>query len=527
LGRAWFSEESLKLNQIIQAMKLIPGNLSHAQLEQQFFGSTAIELDAGCWNNVDASRETVLTILQNQTAVYGVNTGFGLLANKRISNENLDQLQLNLVRSHCAGVGDFLDDSIVRLILILKATSLAQGYSGVRRNVIETLVNVLNLGLFPCIPSKGSVGASGDLAPLAHLSLALIGEGEFRIQGSVVPAREAFSQNQLEPLKLHAKEGIALLNGTQASTALALAALYQTRRLFDSAIIAGALSIDAAQGSDTPFDERIHLVRRQPGQIECARRYRDLMAGSEIRESHRNCNRVQDPYSLRCQPQVMGACLDSIRHVDKVLLAEANSVSDNPLVFSADGSILSGGNFHAEPVALVADQLAVAIAEIGSLSERRIALLVDQHLSQLPPFLVENGGLNSGFMIPQVTSAALVSENKHLASPVSVDSLPTSANQEDHVSMATYAALRLQNMCENLANILAIELLAACQGIDFRKPLQTSPALARVHSLIRKQVPFFEADRAFHEDIAYVSRLIRSGAISQGLDTWNREEAIA
>lgn len=501
-------------------MKLIPGNLSHEQLEAQFFTASPIELDAKCWSIIDASRETVLKILQNQSAVYGVNTGFGLLANKRISNENLNQLQLNLVRSHCAGVGELLDDSVVRLTMILKATSLAQGYSGVRRVVIETLVKLLNLELSPCLPSKGSVGASGDLAPLAHLSLALIGEGEFRIGGSVVAAKQALLQNRIEPLQLQAKEGIALLNGTQVSTALALAALYSTRRLFDAAIIAGAMSVDAALGSDTPFDERIHQVRRQPGQIECASLYRNVLAGSEIRESHRNCDRVQDPYSLRCQPQVMGACLDSIRHVEKILLNEANSVSDNPLVFSADGSILSGGNFHAEPVALVADQLAVAIAEIGSLSERRMALLVDQHLSQLPPFLIKEGGLNSGFMIPQVTAAALVSENKHLASPVSVDSLPTSANQEDHVSMATYAAMRLKTMCENLANILAIELLAACQGIDFRKPLQTSPALKQVLGLVRKQVPFFESDRQFDKAIAAVSRLIRSAAISECLGQW-------
>jgi histidine ammonia-lyase len=466
---------------------------------------------------VDAARKTVLSILENQTAVYGVNTGFGLLANRRISSENLDQLQLNLVRSHCAGVGEPLDDSSVRLVMILKATGLAQGYSGVRRVVIETILKALNLGLLPCIPSKGSVGASGDLAPLAHLTLALIGEGEFRFGDGNVAAAKALAESGVKPLKLQAKEGLALLNGTQVSTALALAGLYRSRRLFESAIVSGAMSVDAAQGSDTPFDERIHKVRRQSGQIDCARMYRDLLANSEIRESHRNCNRVQDPYSLRCQPQVMGACLDSMRHAAVVLLAEANSVSDNPLVFVEDNSILSGGNFHAEPVALVADQLAVAIAEIGSLSERRLALLIDQHLSQLPPFLIKDGGLNSGFMIPQVTAAALVSENKQLASPVSVDSLPTSANQEDHVSMATYASLRLRTMCDNLANILAIELLAACQGIDFRQPLKTSQPLSKVHQLIRNRVPVFETDRPFHNDIAAVAQLIKSGAVSDGL----------
>jgi histidine ammonia-lyase len=498
-------------------MKLVPGQLSDSDLEQQFWRAQPVELDSSCWLGVEAARQTVLSVLENQTAVYGVNTGFGLLANRRISSENLDQLQLNLVRSHCAGVGEPLDDSVVRLVMILKATGLAQGYSGVRRVVIETILKALNLELLPYIPSKGSVGASGDLAPLAHLTLALIGEGEFRCGSEKLAAAKALAESGLEPLKLQAKEGLALLNGTQVSTALALAGLFRCRRLFGWAIVAGAMSVDAALGSDTPFDERIHKVRRQSGQIECARMYRDLLANSEIRESHRNCNRVQDPYSLRCQPQVMGACLDSMRHAAIVLLAEANSVSDNPLVFVEDNSILSGGNFHAEPVALVADQLAVAIAEIGSLSERRLALLIDQHLSQLPPFLVKDGGLNSGFMIPQVTAAALVSENKQLASPASVDSLPTSANQEDHVSMATYASLRLRTMCDNLANILAIELLAACQGIDFRQPLKTSVPLSKVHQRIRSLVPCVEADRPFHADIATVAQLIKSGEVSSGL----------
>jgi histidine ammonia-lyase len=502
------------------ATKLVPGQLTHEQLERQFREGTAIELDSNCWSRVQASRETVLKVVQQHSAVYGVNTGFGLLANKRISDENLDQLQLNLVRSHCAGVGELLDDSVVRLVMLLKATSLAQGYSGVRREVIDAILSVYNAELIPGIPSKGSVGASGDLAPLAHFSLALIGEGQFRVGKNLWPAKVVLGASRIEPLQLQAKEGLALLNGTQVSTALALAGLYNARRLFYSAVIAGALSVDAAKGSDTPFDERIHRVRKQTGQIAVAKLFRDLLSGSQIRESHRECSRVQDPYSLRCQPQVMGACLDSISHSESVLLAEANSVSDNPLVFAEGGAILSGGNFHAEPVALVADQLAVVIAEIGSLSERRLALLIDQHLSQLPPFLIREGGLNSGFMIPQVTAAALVSENKQLASPVSVDSLPTSANQEDHVSMATYAAARLLTMCENLKNILAIELMAACQGIDFHSPLKTSPRLDATYQFVRQRVAFLETDRPFHQDIAAICNLIETGHVADGLDYW-------
>ncbi len=489
-------------------MKLIPGEITLSQLESFYLKPTGIELDSRCWANVDASRETILRMIESDAPVYGVNTGFGILANERISKENLNQLQLNLIRSHCAGVGPLLDDRIVQLILILKAASLAQGYSGVRREVIGTLLVILNTGLFPCIPSKGSVGASGDLAPLAHLALSLIGEGDFRIRGEIVPAKDCLTRGGLRPLQLQAKEGLALINGTQVSTALALSGLFELKKCFHAAMIAGAMSVDATLGSDTPFDVRIHTIRKQVGQIECAKRYRDLLAGSEIRESHRDCSRVQDPYSLRCQPQVMGACLDSIEYAERVLLAEANAVSDNPLVFAEQGEVLSGGNFHAEPVAIAADQLAIAAAEIGSLSERRIALLVDQHLSQLPPFLVPEGGLNSGFMIPQVTAAALVSENKQLASPVSVDSLPTSANQEDHVSMATYAAARLGTMCDNLRNIIAIELLAASQGIDFRKPLRTSPQLQRVLDRIRTKVPFYDADRTFHQDIHAVSEMI-------------------
>lgn len=496
-----------------------PGELTAAQLRAVFDGPVTIQLANHCWADVQRSHDVVVSLLEKGDSIYGLNTGFGLLANKRIPDADLEQLQLNIVRSHCAGTGELLDDSIVRLVMLLKLASLARGFSGVRPVVIKTLLECLNLGILPCIPSQGSVGASGDLAPLSHLSLALIGEGKVRMRGEICPAEEALKTHNITPLILGPKEGLALLNGTQVSTALALGGLFKAHRCFQSAVVAGAMSVDAAMGSDTPFDPRIHEIRNHPTQIDCARMYRSLLEGSQIRDSHRDCSRVQDPYSLRCQPQVMGACLELMRHAKEVLIRESNAVSDNPLVFFDDQSILSGGNFHAQPVAMAADELALAIAEIGSLSERRIALLIDRHLSELPSFLVQDGGLNSGFMIPQVTAAALASENKHLGSAVSIDSLPTSANQEDHVSMATYAARRLGPMNENTSLIVAIELLAACQGVDFRKPLQTSPRLNSVLKRIRSQVPFYEQDRPFHTDIQWVNAtIVKSDELAEILE---------
>jgi histidine ammonia-lyase len=443
--------------------------------------------------------------------VYGVNTGFGLLARTRIDSARLSELQRALVRSHSAGTGALLDDAVVHLVVALKAASLAQGHSGVRWEVIELLINVANAGIVPCIPGQGSVGASGDLAPLAHLSAVLIGEGEARVEGKILPGDAALAQAGLRPLDLAPKEGLALLNGTQVSTALALAGLFSAERAMSAAFVAGAMTVDACLGSDTPFDARIHTVRRHRGQIDAARIYRELLAGSAIRASHVDCNRVQDPYSLRCQPQVMGACLDQWRHVADVLLTEANAVSDNPLVFAAANEILSGGNFHAEPVAFAADNLALVLAETGALSERRIALMMDTHLSELPPFLVKDGGVNSGFMIAQVTAAALASENKSLAHPASVDSLPTSANQEDHVSMATFAARRLTPMAGNTSAIVAIELLAAAQGIEFRAPLKTSPKLAEALAIVRSEAAFWERDRMFAPDLTAMRRRVESG----------------
>ena len=495
----------------MSALTLRPGALALAELRRVWTAPVTLSLDAQAKHAVDAAAETVRRIVAAGTTVYGVNTGFGLLARTRIDDARLAELQRALVLSHSAGTGALLEDNVLRLILALKAASLARGYSGVRWSVIEALVALANSGIVPCIPSQGSVGASGDLAPLAHLSAVLIGEGEATIGGKTMQARQALAQAGLKPVVLGPKEGLALLNGTQVSTALALAGMFAAERAMAAAFVAGAISVDACLGSDTPFDARIHAVRGHRGQIDAAAVYRALLAGSEICDSHKDCPRVQDPYSLRCQPQVMGACLDQMRRAADVLLTEANAVSDNPLVFADADEILSGGNFHAEPVAFAADNLAIAIAEIGALSERRIALLMDANLSGLSPFLVEEGGVNSGFMIAHVTAAALASENKSLAHPASVDSLPTSANQEDHVSMATFAARRLTPMAANTARIVAIELLAAAQGVDLRRPLKTSAILERVVAEIRAEVPFWDRDRAFAPDLEAIRRRVEAG----------------
>ena len=491
---------------------LTPGRLTLDALRQLWSLPHQIALDPAARAGIDASAATVARVLAHGDTVYGVNTGFGLLARTRIDDARLSELQRALVLSHSAGTGAWLDDATVRLIVALKVASLGRGYSGVRAEVIEGLVAMSNAGIVPCIPSQGSVGASGDLAPLAHLSAVLIGEGEAKVDGRVLPGGEALAMRGLAPIALAPKEGLALLNGTQVSTALALHALFAAERAIAAAFVAGALSVDACLGSDTPFDPRIHAVRGHRGQIDAATIYRDLLQGSEIRASHVDCHRVQDPYSLRCQPQVMGACLEQMRRAAEVLLTEANAVSDNPLVFADTGEILSGGNFHAEPVAFAADNLALAIAEVGALSERRVALLMDTNLSGLPPFLVQDGGVNSGFMIAQVTAAALASENKALAHPSSVDSLPTSANQEDHVSMATYAARRLLPMAGNTSAIVAVELLAAAQGVDMRRPLQTSPTLRRAHAIVRECAAFWNRDRAFAPDLAAMRSRVEAGA---------------
>ncbi len=496
-------------------MLLQPGHLTLEQLQSIHADGVQLELAPEARAAIRDSALVVQRAADGDVPVYGVNTGFGKLANQRISKAQLATLQLNLIRSHSVGVGEPLAPPVVRLMLATKAASLARGYSGVREIVIDTLLAVYNAGLVPYVPSQGSVGASGDLAPLAHMTLALIGEGEMLINGIRAPAAAALQQAGIAPLTLQAKEGLALINGTQTSTALALHAFLIFEPVLEAALVIGALTVDAARGSDGPFDPRIHMLRGQPGQIDVAQYYRALLSGSAIRQSHiRGDDRVQDPYSLRCQPQVVGACLDQLRHASLVLLREANAVTDNPLVFTDDGALVSGGNFHAEPVALAADGMALAIAEVGAIAERRIAMLIDASVSHLPPFLTQDAGLNSGFMIAHVTAAALASENKSLAHPASVDSLPTSANQEDHVSMATFAARRLQPMVANTAHILGIELLAASQGIDFLRPLSSSTPLEAVHALLRRDVPAMAQDRYIAPDIEHATCLVLDGSLA-------------
>jgi histidine ammonia-lyase len=487
------------------------GRLTLAQLRRIYEHRAVIRLAAHDRTRIAEATALVDNIVATGDAAYGINTGFGLLAQTRIPTEQLELLQRNLLLSHAAGVGAALPDPVVRLILALKINALTRGYSGVTQGLIDALSALLEHEVYPVIPAQGSVGASGDLAPLAHMSTVLLGIGSVRVRGKVLPAMEGLRLAGLEPVKLRAKEGLALINGTQVSTALALSGLFGAENLFAAAIVAGAMSVDALKGSDAPFDDRIHQARGQPGQIAAAREYRDLIAGSAIRASHLDCTRVQDPYSFRCQPQVMGACLDIIRNCSVTLGLEANAVTDNPLLFVEQGDVLSGGNFHAEPVAFAADTLALAIAEIGSLSERRTAVLVDPKMSGLPAFLVENSGVNSGFMMAQVTAAALVSENKTIAAPCSVDSIPTSANQEDHVSMATHAARRLRPRVENAAGVVGVELLAAAQGIDFHRPARSSAVLEQIHAEIRADVPFYAVDRYFAPDIEAAKNLVMSG----------------
>jgi len=472
-----------------------------------------LELTLDAYAKIDRGAKVIADHVASGDVIYGVNTGFGLLANTEIAAGDLEALQRNLVLSHACGVGPALSDEVVRLAMVLKIASLARGASGVRRETVATLVRLVEAEVYPIIPSKGSVGASGDLAPLAHMAGVLLGIGSARLEGRQVPATVALHAAGLKPTVLGPKEGLALLNGTQISTALALAGLFETEKVFAAAIVAGAMSTDAFKGSDTPFDARIHALRGQPGQIAVAAMLRELMAGSEIRESHRapgDDGKVQDPYSFRCQPQVMGAILDVMRAAAKTLEIEATGVTDNPLVLD-DGSVVSGGNFHAEPVAIAADQLAIGLAEIGNISERRTAILVDPKMSGLPAFLVKESGLNSGFMIAQVTAAALVAENRMLAHPASIDTVPTSANQEDHVSMATHGARRLLDMAENAASVVAIELLAAAQGLDFRRPLKSSTPLERAAQEIRALVRPYERDRYFAPDIEAITRHVRIG----------------
>jgi len=492
---------------------LRPGEVSLIEWRAIYRGAGG-RLDPASAPVIAQSAAAVERILARGEPVYGINTGFGKLASVRIEAADLETLQRNIVLSHAAGVGEPSPVPVIRLMLALKLGSLAQGASGVRPATVALLEAMLNQGLTPVVPAQGSVGASGDLAPLAHMAATMIGVGEIFVGGVRLPAAEALKQAGLAPLTLGPKEGLALLNGTQFSTANALAALFEAEVLFQTALVTGALATEAAKGSDTPFDPRIHALRRHAGQIETADALRGLMAGSAIRASHlADDERVQDPYCLRCQPQVMGAALDVLRQAAATLATEANGVTDNPLIFPETDEALSGGNFHAEPVAFAADMIALTICEIGSLSERRIAMLVDPALSSLPAFLTPKPGLNSGFMIPQVTAAALVSENKQKAYPASVDSIPTSANQEDHVSMAAHGARRLLAMADSAMAVIGIELLAAAQGCDFHAPLTSSPALEAARALLRAKVPHLTDDRHFHPDMEAAIALVRSGAV--------------
>jgi histidine ammonia-lyase len=493
-------------------LKLNPETIDLAILRQLWQGQAA-SLDDAAMQRIAASAAAVERIVASGETVYGVNTGFGMLANTRIPNARLIELQTNLILSHSAGLGDPLPRHVTRLMIILKLLGLGRGHSGVRPLIIEALQRLLDADAMPVIPSQGSVGASGDLAPLAHLIAALMGYGRIDLSGHITPAADALRQLELQPLQLGPKEGLALINGTQASTALALDALFMGERVFAAAIAAGALSVDALKGSARPFDARISALRGQPGQIRVAAAIRDLIEGSEILTSHVACSRVQDPYSFRCQPQVMGASLDLLQNAARTLTVEAAAVTDNPIVFADEDTAISGGNFHAQPVAFAADTIAIALCEVGSISERRTSVLVDPKMSGLPAFLTEDSGVNSGLMIPQVTAAALVSENKSFAFPASVDSIPTSAGQEDHVSMAPIAARKAAQIARNAAGVIAVELMAGAEGIDYHAPLRTSPGLQLVHDAVRAHSPHFTADRYWADEMSALQAAVLGGAI--------------
>ncbi|MCP3470606.1 histidine ammonia-lyase [Bradyrhizobium sp. CCGUVB1N3] len=491
-----------------------PGRVSLGDLAQVLAGASVV-LDPSFWPTVDAASAIVAAAAQAPAPAYGINTGFGKLASKRISPDQTATLQHNLIVSHCCGVGSPTPESVVRLMMALKIISLGRGASGVRREVIAQLEAMLARGICPLVPQQGSVGASGDLAPLAHMAAVMIGEGQALVGGTTMPGREALARAALAPLTLGPKEGLALINGTQFSTAYAISGLLRAHGLACASLVTGALSVDAAMASTVPFRSEIHALRGHPGQIAAGATLTALLDGSDIRQSHlEGDERVQDPYCLRCQPQVAGAALDVLAQAARTLMIEANSVTDNPLVLVETGEIVSGGNFHAEPVAFAADGIALALSEIGAISERRIATLVDPALNfGLPPFLTPDPGLNSGFMIAEVTAAALYAENKQRAAPCSIDSTPTSANQEDHVSMAAHAARRLSDMADNLASILGIELLVAAQGITLRLPHLTSPALGAVIAALREEVPALGPDRYMADDLAKAKAMVEADAL--------------
>jgi histidine ammonia-lyase len=494
-------------------LTLDPTYIDLNTLRRLWQGETC-KLDEASMVRTRASAASVERIVASGDTVYGINTGFGLLANTRIPQERLAELQRNLILSHSCGLGDALPRGVVRLMIVLKLLGLGRGFSGVRPLVIDALQSLLDEDAMPLIPAQGSVGASGDLAPLAHLIAALLGEGRIEVAGEILPARDALIKLGMKPLELGPKEGLALINGTQASTAIALDALFMAERVFGAALGAGALSVDALKGSIKPFDPRISAVRGQPGQIRVAAEIRDLLDGSEILASHGRCGRVQDPYSFRCQPQVMGASLDLLTNAARTLTIEAGAVTDNPIVFEDEDTAISGGNFHAQPVGFASDMIAMAMCEVGSLSERRTAVLIDPKMSGLPAFLVDDGGVNSGLMIPQVTQAALVAENRSLAFPASVDSVPTSAGQEDHVSMAPIAARKAATIVRNVAGIVAVELIAAAQGVDYHAPLNTSAKLQPLHAKVREISPRLESDRYWADEMASLQEAVLKGGLA-------------
>jgi histidine ammonia-lyase len=493
-------------------LKLNPESVSLDQLRQLWRGADA-RLDDASMERVATAAASVDRIVAGGETVYGVNTGFGLLANTRIPDDRLAELQTNLILSHSAGLGDPLPRHVTRLMIVLKLLGLGRGYSGVRPLVIEALQALLDKDAMPVIPAQGSVGASGDLAPLAHMTAALMGHGDIDVAGDAMPAAAALEKLGMPPLQLGPKEGLALINGTQMSTALALDALFAGERVFAAAIAAGALSVDALKGSVRPFDPRISELRGQPGQVRVAAAIAGLLEGSAIVASHARCGKVQDPYSFRCQPQVMGAALDLLASAARTLTIEAGAVTDNPIVFPDEDSAISGGNFHAQPVAFAADMIAMALCEVGSLSERRTAVLIDPKMSDLPPFLTEDSGVNSGLMIPQVTAAALVSENRSLAFPASVDSIPTSAGQEDHVSMAPISARKAGQIARNAAGVVAVELIAAAQGIDYHAPVKTSAKLEKVHAAVRERSPHLVSDRYWADEMEALQTAVLAGEI--------------
>ncbi|SMO88551.1 histidine ammonia-lyase [Paracoccus laeviglucosivorans] len=500
---------------------LTPGDATLAQLENVWRNGLVVRLADSARPGINASAARIAAAANGDDPVYGVNTGFGKLASIKIAAGDTATLQRNLILSHCCGVGEAVEPATVRLIMVLKLLSLGRGASGVRPEVVALIEEMLARGVLPVIPAQGSVGASGDLAPLAHMAAVLLGEGRAVHQGHEMSGADALAAAGLTPVVLAAKEGLALINGTQVSTAFALAGLFDAFASARAALVVSALSTDAIMGSTAPFLDEIHTLRGHRGQIVAARAIRGLMEGSAIRESHRTGDsRVQDPYCIRCQPQVTGACIDLLWQAGRTLEIEANAATDNPLVLVGADRIVSGGNFHAEPVAFAADQIALAVAEIGAISQRRIALMVDPTLSHdLPPFLTPDPGLNSGLMIAEVTSAALMSENKHLANPCSTDSTPTSANQEDHVSMAAHGARRLGRMNANLAQIIGIEALCAAAGVEFRAPLATSGPLQAVMGALRRTVQPLDQDRYLAPDLVQAARLVRDGVLVAAVPT--------